>query len=131
MSDIFFLAPPDDPHVEALIRAYDRRNVTDRNLISELLRTEHNIYIAFVLYISRFYTLSDFMVFSSATVSRRRERYGLKGSGATTRELPLQTKRQLVLDQMAKDPTSRQGPKTIKEGIVFGEGIHLTRYACH
>ena len=36
----------------------------------------------------------------------------------------------MVLDQMAKDPTSRQGPKTIHKGILFDMGIVLTRCQC-
>ena len=60
---------------------------------------------------------------------RRRKAYGLLSSGATTRAMPSSEKRQLVLDQIAKDPTSKQGPKTISEGIVFEKGVHLTRLA--
>lgn len=65
---------------------------------------------------------------STTTVARRRAKYGLMGSGRTTKELPLPVKRQLVLDEMAKDPTSRKGPKTIIEGIGLTKGVHLTRY---
>lgn len=61
-------------------------------------------------------------------VAHHRGQYGLKGSGWTTKELPLPVKRQLVLDKMAKDPTSRKGPKTIIEGIGLTQGIHLTQY---
>jgi len=43
------------------------------------------------------------------------------------KELAETIKRQLVLDQMAQDPTSGRGPRTIKEGIAFDTGIHLTR----
>jgi hypothetical protein len=39
-------------------------------------------------------------------------------------------KRQLVLDQMAKDPNRRQGPSMIKENIRFYTGYNLTRYEC-
>jgi len=52
--------------------------------------------------------------------------YSLLGSSATTQAMPLPKKRQLVLDQLAKDPTSRQGPKMIGEGIVFNKGVHLS-----
>ena len=66
------------------------------------------------------------MVRSARTVVRRRKAYGLLGSGATTRAMPSSASRQLVLDQIAKDPTSKHGPKTIGEGIVFEMGVHLT-----
>lgn len=52
---------------------------------------------------------------------------GITGSRIGTRDTPEVAKRQLVLDQMAKDPNSRQGPATIKEGIAFSTGVHLTR----
>ena len=48
--------------------------------------------------------------------------------------MPDTEKRQYVLDQMAKDPTSKQGPRTIKEGIANEYGVHLTKYvneSCH
>jgi hypothetical protein len=67
------------------------------------------------------------MINSSRTVVRRRKAYGLLGSGATTQAMSLPERRQLVLDQLAKDPTSRQGPKTIGEGIVLNKGVHLNR----
>ena len=60
-------------------------------------------------------------------MTRRKRQLGLKGSGATTKELPETIKRQLLLNQMAKDPTGKQGPRTIKEGIACDEGIHITR----
>jgi hypothetical protein len=60
-------------------------------------------------------------------VAHRRKALGLQGSTVATRETPDVMKRQLVLDQMAKDPTSRQGPQTVREGIAFDTGIKLTR----
>ncbi|KAF8486785.1 hypothetical protein DFH94DRAFT_796573 [Russula ochroleuca] len=64
---------------------------------------------------------------SESTISHRHKALGLLGSGTATCLTPLVTKCQMVLDQMAKDPTSRQGPKTIQEGILFDTGISLTR----
>jgi hypothetical protein len=61
-------------------------------------------------------------------VTRRKNRYGIKGSGATTKEMPELDKRQAVFDQLAKDPNGKQGPRSIKEGLAFDQGIHLTRY---
>ena len=64
---------------------------------------------------------------SEATVARRLRKLGLFASGLTTKRMPNTEKRQYVLDQMAKDPTSKQGPGTIKEGIANKHGVHLTR----
>jgi hypothetical protein len=33
----------------------------------------------------------------------------------------------MVLDQMAKDPTRMQGPRTVKEGIAYDTGEQITR----
>lgn len=64
---------------------------------------------------------------SEATVARRLKKFSLFASGKTTQLLPETAKRQLVLDEMAKDPTGRQGPRTIKENLAF-QGVPLTRY---
>jgi hypothetical protein len=45
-----------------------------------------------------------------------------------TRKLSGPVKTQLVLKQMAKDPSGRVGPSLVKEGIAMDMGIHLTRY---
>ena len=42
--------------------------------------------------------------------------------------LPNTVKRQLVLDQMSKDPERRKGPRLVKAAIARETGIHLTRY---
>ena len=60
-------------------------------------------------------------------MTRRRRLLGLHGSRTTTRVLPVTVKRQLVLDQMSKDPARRQGPDLIKEGIAFDQGVHISR----
>ena len=66
---------------------------------------------------------------SEATVTRRKQKLGLKGSGTTTKELSETVKRQMLLKQMAKDPMGKQGPCTIKEAIAHDEGIHITQYS--
>lgn len=73
---------------------------------------------------------SQLLPFSSATVARRFSALGLKGSGKTTKLLPDNVKRQLVADQLEKDPLNQRGPKVVKERIARDtpEGIHLTRY---
>ena len=60
-------------------------------------------------------------------MARRRKALGLLGSKSATRNTPDLVKRQLVLDQMAKDPSSRKGPRLIRESITFDTGIPLTR----
>jgi len=99
----------DDGRVADILREYHRRNITDKKLISKLLLAEHGIHM------------------SAATVTRRRRFLGLHGSRTTSRTLPVTTKRQLILDQMAKDPTRRQGPDSIKERIAFEQGVHISR----
>ena len=53
---------------------------------------------------------------------------GLKDSGSTMKGLSDTVKRQMLLKQMVKDPTGKQGPCMIKEGIAHDEGIHITWY---
>ncbi|KAG1852177.1 hypothetical protein F4604DRAFT_1518149, partial [Suillus subluteus] len=49
------------------------------------------------------------------------------GSGQLTRLLPGSTKWQLVLDQLARDPLHRRGPRLVREAIVADTGHLLTR----
>ncbi|KAH7904483.1 hypothetical protein BJ138DRAFT_1019103 [Hygrophoropsis aurantiaca] len=101
--------PKDNEHVKEILREYHRRAITNRNTISKLLAAEHGI------------------TMSPATVARRNKLLDLKGSSATTRSLPTTVKRQLVLDQLEKDPLNRQGPRTVREGIATATGQILTR----
>jgi hypothetical protein len=50
----------------------------------------------------------------------------LKGSSTTTKSIPDVIKRQLILDQMAKDPIGMQGPHTVKEGIAYDTRENIT-----
>ena len=68
------------------------------------------------------------MLFSAASIGRCHKKIGLKGSGLTTRETPDIVKRQLVLDEMAKDPNRKCGPRIVKENIARTKGVHLTRH---
>ncbi|KAH7903949.1 hypothetical protein BJ138DRAFT_1019807 [Hygrophoropsis aurantiaca] len=99
----------DDEKVATILRDYNRRNIVSKKTIKALLLAEHNIKM------------------SEATITRRRQALGLHASGATTKTMSDTIKRQLILDQMAKDPTSHQGPRIIKENIALDTGIHLTR----
>lgn len=98
-----------DEHLAELLRAYFKRNITNRLVISELLEAEHNIKM------------------SQATVARRCDDLGLHGSGKTTRQMSETDKRQLVLDQMSQDLTGRRGPVLTREAIIFHTGVCLTR----
>lgn len=98
-----------DPFIRQILTQYHRDNNTNRTKISRLLQAEHGI------------------VMSEATVARRRQQFGLLGSGQLTRSLPGSTKRQLVLDQLARDPLHRRGPRLVREAIVADTGHLLTR----
>jgi hypothetical protein len=68
-----------------------------------------------------------YILFSESSISRRKRKLGLKASHLTTLELDVNVKRQLILDQMAKDPKGRLGARMVKQGILRDTGIHLTR----
>ena len=72
--------------------------------------------------------IAHYILHSTATITRRKRKLGLKGCSATTKSIPDVVKRQMVLDQMAKDPTGMQGPRTVKEGIAHDTGEKITRY---
>lgn len=69
----------------------------------------------------------DFVIVSDTTIARRHKQYGLQGSSATTKALPLVEKHQMVLNEMSLNPTSRRGPDSIQEGILLNTGLSLTR----
>ena len=58
---------------------------------------------------------------------RRLKKFRLFASGKTTRLMSETEKRQHVVDQMSQDPTSKQGPRTVKEALA-SKSVHLTRY---
>ena len=66
-------------------------------------------------------------IYSGTSITRRKRKLGLKASRFTTLELNVSVKRQLILDQMVKDPKGRLGARTVKQGILRDTGIHLTR----
>ncbi|KAG1871660.1 hypothetical protein F4604DRAFT_1881097 [Suillus subluteus] len=99
--------PKGDHKVADLLYEYHRRNISDRKLISKLLQAEHGIKM------------------SEATVARRRRELGLFDSHLTAAQLPKVTKRQLMLDQLADDPSGRCGPRVVKELIVNKTGVML------
>lgn len=101
--------PPDDPQVAELLKKYHREGITDKKVLSQLFASEHGL------------TLSE------STIVRRKKKLGLRASRLTTLELSYDVKRQLVLDQMAKDPKGLIGPRTVKQGIFKDTGVQLTR----
>ena len=66
--------------------------------------------------------------YSEATVTWQKRKLELKGSGTTTNELSNTFKRQVLLKQMVRDPTGKQGPRMIKEGIARDEGLQIMQY---
>ena len=64
---------------------------------------------------------------SETTVKRRRAELRLTGSHATTQSMPHQEAEQLVLNQMDKDSSRRQGVRTVQARIAFDTHTHLTR----
>ncbi|KDQ11750.1 hypothetical protein BOTBODRAFT_176943 [Botryobasidium botryosum FD-172 SS1] len=100
---------PPDADLRDILLAYNRRSIFNRDRISKLLQVEHGIKMG------------------AATVGRRLSAFGISASGATTKNMPLQEKRQLVLDQLGKDTTQMQGVQAIHEGITMDTGVTLTR----
>ncbi|KAF8801594.1 hypothetical protein BYT27DRAFT_7174067 [Phlegmacium glaucopus] len=100
---------PDDPRVSELLRDYHCKGITDKTQVRKLLLEEHGV------------------ILSESSISRRKRKLGLKASHLTTLELNVTVKRQLILDQMAKDPKGRLGARMVKQGILRDGGIHLTR----
>ncbi|KAF8591821.1 hypothetical protein K439DRAFT_1656506 [Ramaria rubella] len=74
-----------DPTLQFLLREYDRRGITNKQELSQLLHSEVNIVIR--------------------SIVRSRSHMGLKASKRTTQDTPDVVKCQLVPDEMAKDPT--------------------------
>ncbi|KAK7018706.1 hypothetical protein VNI00_018299 [Paramarasmius palmivorus] len=105
--------PIDDPAVFNALWEIHRTGETNKANIKGILKSKYGIEL------------------SESSITRRKKAYGILGSGATTRTLPETEKRQLIFDQMAKDPSRMQGPRTIKEGIAFDQGVHLTRDYIH
>ncbi|KAH7909728.1 hypothetical protein BJ138DRAFT_1114711 [Hygrophoropsis aurantiaca] len=72
--------------------------------------------------------LADYQItMGEWTVKRRRKELGLTGSGVTTKAMPRQEAKQLVVSQMDKDPNRRHGVRTIKHKVAFQNGVQLTR----
>jgi hypothetical protein len=68
------------------------------------------------------------IIVSIMTVRRRCDALGLYGSSKTTKLMSEVTKRQIVLDAMAKDPSSRIGPRRMQEKITMDTNLKLTQY---
>lgn len=122
---IELVASSSNEWVAEILQEYHYHNITNKKLISKLLLAEHGIHMR---YVYLFWPLMHFaMMWSSeATVAHRHKNLGLHGSQTSSCMLPVTVKHQLVLDQMAKDPGRHQGPDLIKEGIAFGQGIHIS-----
>ncbi|KAG1834205.1 hypothetical protein EV424DRAFT_1468724 [Suillus variegatus] len=102
--------PKGDHKVANLLREYHWQNILDHKLISKLLQAEHGIKM------------------SEATVAHCRRELGLFGNCLTAAQLPEVTKCQLVLDQLADDPTGHCGPRVVKELIANKTRVMLLRF---
>ena len=112
------------------LRVLHRRNITSKETIRQLLLKDLGVTMRSVNSLYPVRIIADYYkLHSTATISRRKRKLGLKGSSATTKSIPDVVKRQMVLDQMAKDPTGMQGPRTVKKGIAQDTGENITRYA--
>ena len=120
------VAPPDDPQVVELLKKYHREGITDKKVLSQLFSSEHGLTLRSVYELN--ITLGFLIVpASESTIVRRKKKLGLRASRLTTLELSYDVKRQLVLDQMAKDAKGLIGPRTVKQGIFKDTGVQLTR----
>ncbi|KIJ36436.1 hypothetical protein M422DRAFT_179437 [Sphaerobolus stellatus SS14] len=99
----------DDESIYQILLQYHRQGVTNKTTLSKLLKTAHNI------------------TMSPTTVARHLRRFNLRSSALTTRTLPESVRRQLILDELDKDPRSQKGPATIKDSIREATGTHLSR----
>jgi hypothetical protein len=115
----------------AALQTYHREQLSNNRKISERLLADHGIKMRCVYgYTLLPHNRTDCKL-SAATVKRRRKELGLTGSGVTTRTMARQDIEQLVLNQLAQDPTNRLGIRTIQHQIAHSKGIHLTRFALH
>lgn len=57
----------------------------------------------------------------------QKQKLGLKDSGTITKDLSETVKRQMLLKQMVKDPTVKQAPHIIKEGIAHDESTQISQ----
>ncbi|KIJ55445.1 hypothetical protein M422DRAFT_127950, partial [Sphaerobolus stellatus SS14] len=101
--------PANDERVREILTKYDHEEIKDPACIKKMLEREYGIYML------------------ERTISQRRQTFGLLSSGQTTKLLSDTLKKQLVLDQLTKDPLMRKGPDTIKEAIRQETGYDLTQ----
>jgi len=79
--------------------------------------------------VSKLFVNTNMMInYSASSVTRHKRHWNIKGSRVTTAMMEELDKRQLVFDEMAKDPNAKRGPKTVKENIALISGVHLTRF---
>ncbi|KAJ4500374.1 hypothetical protein C8R41DRAFT_811193 [Lentinula lateritia] len=98
-----------DESVHQALLEYHRRNITNKLTISELLKADYGI------------------ILSASSVTRHKKYWNITASQVTTAKMAELDKRQLVFDEMSKDPNAKRGPKTVKENIARVAGVHLTR----
>lgn len=64
---------------------------------------------------------------SASSVKRRRKELYLQGSGSTSKSIPVDQARQLVINAMDVDRARRTGVKGIQHKIAFDTATHLRR----
>ena len=124
-----FIAMPDNENVNNLLKQYHHDGITNKKNISGLLRKKGYT----MRWCQLFYSKSSGLILSHNCVSIVRQLWhATKQNWAWkvvefTMEMLLETaKRQMLLKQMVKDPTKKQGPHAMKENIAHDEGMHPT-----
>ena len=126
-------AKASDATLAEALESYHREKLTNNETISERLKHEYGITMRFV---SPSHALRPHLVLSlepdpsASSVKRRRKELGLQGSGNTTKSMPADQARQLVINAMDIDRARRTGVKGIQHKIAFDTKTHLTRYFC-
>lgn len=116
--------------MRAILEDYHSRGITSRKKLKDYLYAEHGVVCRYVISteeVSGYQNLPT-CACSETTIGRALSAWGLKAAGATAKDVAPEDVRQLVIDEMAKDPNQRRGPRTIKEGIQLDTGVHLPRY---
>ena len=126
LTPIHVLAKANDEVLANALRKYHGELLTNNKKISARLLSEYGIGMRCVsnhsVPTNKLNSLD-----SATTVKRRRGLLGLTGSRATAQRMSPQEAEQLVLNQMDKDSSRRQGVRTVQARIAFDTQTHLPR----
>ncbi|KAK7055718.1 hypothetical protein R3P38DRAFT_2848678 [Favolaschia claudopus] len=95
--------------VSEALKEYHRRQITNYDTLSALLKSEHQIEM------------------SATTVKRRKKQLGLFAAKKTMQNISTADAEQLVIAEMDKDPAKRFGLSTIKAKVAYNTGTILAR----